>query len=213
MMQQLLSNASKIPSLLERFDVITGSGRQADLVVIETLWQDFRNTLESLQAWESAQYLQAPSPLFWTRLTPKALAPSDAKDLWFLNLMVANSLTHCWAFKIIIKSHLDMLGRALAARNEEDSQRTLHLLFETNTEPSVAALAGMICDSITYLLQPEMKLYGPTSSFFTLHTAIQVFKGDPDLYSAQILRCQQIVTYLAALGIQPLLDPTPLVRL
>lgn len=203
MVQQLLSEASKIPSLLERFDIVTGSGGQADYVAIEMLWQDFRNTLESLQAWESTQCSQAPSPLFWTTLTPKASAPSDAKDLWFLNLMVANSLTHYWAFKIITRSHLDMLGVALAARNEKHLQRTLHLPIECNTQPSVATLAEMICDSMTYLMQPEMKLYGPTSTFFTLHTAIQVFKGNPDGYSAQISRCQQVVTQLAALGLQP----------
>lgn len=201
-MQQLLSKASKIPSLLERFDVIRGSVDQADFLAIEDLRLGLRDTLEGLEEWESAQWSQAPSPLSWMKRTQKPSAPSE-KDLWFLNLTVANSLTYCWAFKIIAKSHLIMLSNAPAARNEEHLQLTLHPSFDSNTEPSVVTLAEMICDSMTYLLQPEMKLYGPTSTFFTLHTAIQVFKRNPDGYSAQILRCQKIVAQLAALGIQP----------
>jgi len=202
-MHQLLSKASKIPSLLERFDIIRGSVDQADFLAIENLRQGLRDTLEGLQEWESAQWSQAPSPLSWMKGTPKPSEPSGVKDLWFLNLTVANSLTYCWAFKIIAKSHLVMLGNAPAARNEDDIQLTLHPSFDSSTEPSVVTLAEMICDSMTYLLQPEMKLYGPTSTFFTLQTAIQVFKGNPDGYSAQILRCQKIVAQLAALGIQP----------
>jgi hypothetical protein len=203
MMQQLLSQASKLPSLLERFDIISGSVEQTDCVAIGKLWQDFRNLMEKLQEWESAQWEQASSPLFWVRPTQTSSAPSDAKDLWFLNLMVANSLTHCWAFKIIAKSHLDELGTTLAALDGDNSQGTLDLSFISDIETPVATLAAMICDSMAYLLQPEMKLYGPSSTFFTLRAAIQVFKGYPDRYSTQILRCQQIVAQLAALGIEP----------
>jgi hypothetical protein len=201
MMQQLLNQASKMPGLLERFDSVKGSLERVDLVVIEKLWQDFRNIIESLREWESTQSSQAPSPLFWSRPNHRTSTSTDATDIWFLNLMVANSLTHYWAFEIIAKSHLSVLETALTAREEDNSQRTPSPPFDSVAEISVATLAGRICDSITYLLQPEMKLYGPGSTFFTLFTAFQVFRRERDNYSAQILRCQQITAQLAALGI------------
>lgn len=203
MMQQLLNKASKIPGLLERFDIMRGSVNQVDIVATEKLRQDFQDTLESLQRWESDQRSQASSPLLCTKPISRTSAPPDAKDLWFVNLMVANSLTYCWAFEIIARSHLGMLGTSLVVRHKEDSQPALCPSFEPDAKISVANLAEMICDSMTYLMQPEMKLYGPTSTFFTLRTAIQVFKGDPDEYSVQISRCQQIVAQLAALGLRP----------
>ncbi|KAH7026791.1 hypothetical protein B0J12DRAFT_704894 [Macrophomina phaseolina] len=185
----------------QRFDNIKGSLERANYVAIEKLWQDFRNTIENLQEWESTQWSQAPSPLFWSRPNHRTSTSPDAKDLWFLNLMVANSLTHYWAFKIIAKSHLSELETALTAREGDNPQRTPSPPFDSVTEISVATLAGRICDSITYLLQPEMKLYGPGSTFFPLFIAFQVFRSERDKYSAQILRCQQITAQLAALRI------------
>ncbi|KAH6644182.1 hypothetical protein C7974DRAFT_16112 [Boeremia exigua] len=198
MMQQLLSRAGNIPGLLQRFDAIRLPPERADLVVIDQLWQDFRITMQSLQDWELTQRSQAQSALFWTRSDQRMCAPSDARDLWFPNLLVANSLTHFWAFMIIVKTHLDVLGAALVAQRGENTEKVEHL-----TDMSVADLAEMICDSMTYSLQPETKLYGPGSTFFTFTTAIDVFKSKPDQYRAQIWRCQQIAVQLAALGIQP----------
>lgn len=196
-MQQLLSRASKVPGLLERFDAIKDSLKIASFVVVERLWRDFQDTMESLYDWELSQWSQNPSALSWARHSKRIVALSDAKDIWFLNLMVANSLTHCWAFMIIVKTHLSVLGTALDARGRANKRSILH-----PRERSLVSLAGMICDSMTYLLQPEMKLYGPGSAVFTITTAVKVFKSNADQYSARLLHCQQISAQLAALGIR-----------
>ncbi|KAH7080607.1 hypothetical protein BKA63DRAFT_506770 [Paraphoma chrysanthemicola] len=202
MMQQLLNRASKIPGLLEKFDSINGSLERANYAAIEKLRQDFRDIIENLQEWESSQWSQAP--LWWWRPNHNTSTSPDAKDLWFPNLMAANSLTHYWAFMIVVKSHLSVLETALTAREGGNPRRSSSPPSDSVTEISVATLAGRICDSITYLLQPEMKLYGPGSSFFTLFTAFQVFRSDRDRYSVQILRCKKITAQLAARGLHSL---------
>lgn len=202
MMQQLLNKASKLPSLLQRFDIIKSSAEQVDFVAIGKLWQDFQIFAIELQNWESSQWNHAPSSLFWVKLTQNSSAPPDLQDLWFPNLMVANSLTHCWAFRIIAISHLDEFRDTIAALHGHNPQQALDIDFKSVTEMPVATLAARICDSMAYLFQSEMKLYGPSSTFFTLSTAIRVFKRNPDRYSTQILRCQKIVARLDALGLQ-----------
>jgi hypothetical protein len=50
-------------------------------------------------------------------------------------------------------------------------------------------LAETICDSIPYVMQPEFKLYGRGSAFFTLLSAMKVFHSGPDRFGAQLLCC------------------------
>ena len=202
MMQQLLNKASKLPSLLQRFDIIKSSAEQVDFVAIKKLWQDFQILAIGLQNWESSQWNDASSPLFWVKPTQDFFARPGLQDLWLPNLMVANSLTHCWAFRIIAISQLDEFRDTIADLHGHNSQRALDLDLKSVTETPVATLAARICNSMAYLFQSEMKLYGPSSTFFTLSTAIRVFKRNPDNHSAQILRCQKIVARLDALGLQ-----------
>ncbi|KAF1976160.1 hypothetical protein BU23DRAFT_629756 [Bimuria novae-zelandiae CBS 107.79] len=125
-------------------------------------------------------------------------SPLSADALWFPNLMVANSLTHCWAFEIMVRMHLSTLDPVISTANENDSQDQAHVDTETVEELSLLTLADMICDSTSYLLQPELKFHGLWSAFMTLPTAFRVFQQEQDLSESRIQRSQQITRLLAS---------------
>lgn len=196
-MQQLLNRASALPSLLQRYREVENVLATSNPVLIERLARNFRDILGSLQQWELTALLDAKSPLVWT-ITETADPPSAAtKRHWFADILTANSLTHYWAFKIIIKTHLLPLDETIAALRHKESPA----VSKSITDDSVADLAEMIINSMSYLLQPNMPLHHAGSSFFTLPTAIAEFQGEPDRYSQQLLRCQQIVDELSSRGI------------
>ncbi|KAI9037534.1 uncharacterized protein KD926_000254 [Aspergillus affinis] len=201
MMQLLLNKASELPILLERYYEIGELADASKNVVIEQLCKDFRNFVKRLRDWELSVRSRAPSPLFWLRPNPKNISPSYGNVLWFPSIMVASSLTHYWAFEIIARQHLNILSRAITANTGCIDQGCVKTLTGSTGEKPVEALAEMICDSMPYLMQPEMRLCGPGSAFFTLTTAIQVFRSKEDQDSFQLFRCQQIVDRLANIGI------------
>jgi hypothetical protein len=118
--------------------------------------------------------------------------------------MTASSLTHYWAFEIVAMTHFSILEKAITTAKWDSPPASFHgfdTLSESDNENLVAASAEMICNSMAYLLQPEMRLSGPGSAFFTLPTAIRVFQSKPDRYSVQLSRCQQITERLATMQI------------
>lgn len=198
-MQLLLNQASEIPALLERYHNMVDLKEASQITVAEQLQKDFEKTLKSLQEWKLILHSRALSPVFWSKPNPGDSLSSDVDVLWFPNIMTANSLTHCWAFEIIARRHLTMLGGAISTAkgySQPEFPRTL----SSSSEESVVVLAEMICSSMPYLMQPDMKSYGPGSAFFTLPTAVQVFQGEPDRYSFQLNRCQQILYQFASIG-------------
>ena len=198
-MQLLLNKASELPALLQRYDRIVHPGGVASIVAVEELCRDFRKIIKSFRDWELMLLSEAPSPVVWSTRDPENLVFSDTDVLWFPDIMTANTLTHCWAFEIIAKRHLGMLGGAVSTMQTNSRQDSSWALSKSS-ERTIGLLAEMICDSMPYLMQPEMKLYGPGSAHFTFPTAIQVFRSEPDRYSAQLSRCQCIIGRLVSKG-------------
>jgi hypothetical protein len=201
MLQRLLNQAVKLPSLLNRHDSIANLSDPMNFAAIAQLKNAFQKFIKGLWTWEVESEVQACRPLFWHR-QPEHLSPPATNILWYPNIMTANSLTYCWAFEIIARVQLLVLDKAAAKTTQDPNS---HTLSEPSIEPrhgrSVLSLAGMICDSMLYLMQPEFKLYGPGSAFFTLPTAVKVFQSDPDRFSAQLSRCQGIIDQLAGIGV------------
>lgn len=196
-MQQLLNQASVLPSLLERYYNMNSLLEITNLVAMERLCQDFQKFLGDLREWELMSESSAPYPLVWSRPIPGNPLPLIGNILWFPNMMTANSLTHYWAFMIIATTHLSTLNRAIATLKDHPS----YIVSHSETERLVADLAGMICNSMEYLTQPDMGLHHAGSSFFTLPTAIGVFQNDPARYNLQLSRCRQIVEKMESLGV------------
>jgi hypothetical protein len=175
--QSLMSEAADIPSILERMDV-----KGARVVAQESL-QAFEAALDRLYAWADAFHSSAPesSPLFWFQ-------PSGAggrRHIWFRDITVASALTHLWSFCVICLTNIDEL-RALCHVEANEGSTTAH--FDETKRLSV-----MICQSIEYLMQDKMKLFGPTSLSLPLRTAYATFEAGGDQSAEELSRCKEIL--------------------
>lgn len=63
------------------------------------------------------------------------------------------------------------------------------------------ALSDQICSSMEYLLQDEMKLFGPASTFVPLKTVYHKFKMDGSRQMNIVARCEAIVKRLVDKGL------------
>ncbi|CAN9124323.1 unnamed protein product [Alternaria alternata] len=200
-MQLLLNKATQLPTLLERFDSLGDRSIPSNVVAMQRLRDDFLYMIKSLKNWELSSKAQAKFSLAW----PDSLdaESSDRKPLWFANVLVASSLTHCWAFEIVARQHLNDIEESIAeikgcnvkavpGRSDSASDKD---------ENPISILAEKICDSMPYFLQPELKLYGPASTFFTFLTAMKVFKHKKTYCASRLSRCQQVIDRLASIGI------------
>ncbi len=68
-------------------------------------------------------------------------------------------------------------------------------------EDSVA-LAVKICQSIEYLMQEEMRLFGPSSVILPLRVAYDTFRSGGSLTSEKLRWCQRIIARILGKGFQ-----------
>ncbi|EAQ89375.1 predicted protein [Chaetomium globosum CBS 148.51] len=182
--QSLMSEAAAIPSILERIDA------EGDGAAEETL-PAFEAALDRLDAWADGFCSSAPesSPMFWIRPSEDA----ERSSIWFRNITVANALTHFWAFKVICLRNIDELRTSRAHPNS--NQGTEMAYFE-----EVKRLSVMICQSIEYLMQDRMKLFGPQSVPMPLHTAHEAFEAGVDRSRDELSWCREILKDLKNRG-------------
>ncbi|CAN9482036.1 unnamed protein product [Alternaria alternata] len=177
-MQLLLNKATQLPALLERFDSLGDRSITSNVVAMQRLRDDFLYMIKSLKYWELSSKAQAKFSLVWPKPNSPDAESLGRKPLWFANVLVASSLTHCWAFEIVARQHLDDIEESIAeikGCNVKAVPRRSDSASDKDENP-VSILAEKICDSMPYFLQPELKLYGPASTFFTFLTAMKVFK-------------------------------------
>ena len=170
------------------------------------LRNDFQDFTKSLWRWECDLRSEKQLPLYWFRPTCTEYTLATRNIIWYPNIMTANSLTYCWAFEIIAKTQLAILESLMPKEQGHgsdfhDNCTDRYAPIKPREQRSIAVLAEMICNSMPFLLQPEFKLYGPGSAFFTLPTAMRVFQNDTERYSPQIVRCQGILDHLASIGV------------
>ncbi|CAN9455990.1 unnamed protein product [Alternaria sp. RS040] len=202
-MQLLLNKATQLPALLERFDGLGDRSEPSNVVAMQRLRDDVLYMIKSLKDWELSSKTQAKFSLVWPKPDSPEAESSDRKALWFANVLVASSLTHCWAFEIVARQHLDDIEESIAeikGCNVKAVPRRSDCASDEDENP-VSILAEKICDSMPYFLQPELKLYGPASTFFTFLTAMKVFKHKKTYCASRLSRCQQVIDRLASIGI------------
>ncbi|KAF1362873.1 hypothetical protein EJ07DRAFT_52903, partial [Lizonia empirigonia] len=159
-MQVLLGNATTIASLLEAMEK-----RQTDP---ETIRTGLLEVVSMLQAWEDSFVGEgtmyrpiAPSQLDLS--TDPQHLPNPCFD--FVDVSHANSLTHCWAFRIVCFLYISTLESQ--RREKQDVKNTLDI--EQDHYSKILSLCTLICQGLPYLLQKEMSLYGSMSAGFPLH--------------------------------------------
>ena len=157
-MQVLLGHATAIPPLLEAMETRDPN--------FETIRQDFLEVLDALRVWENSfasdgMLYQPITPSELDLPTPAYLLPDACFD--FVDVTHANSLTHCWAFRIVCLLQLHSL------ENRPSSNAVIACAAKQDRLEEIASLCTMICQGLPYLLQREMSLYGSMSAGFPLH--------------------------------------------
>ncbi|KAJ5978864.1 hypothetical protein N7501_002206 [Penicillium viridicatum] len=116
---------------------------------------------------------------------------------------MANVFTHIWAFRICCLSELKRFITHVSSHDQEQPilTRTPHMNYD-DIQAQIIAFAKNISLSMAYLLQEEMKLFGPTSTLFPLRIAYQVYKSLGSGQQADIAYLEGIVDQLDQRGLK-----------
>ncbi|PGG99298.1 hypothetical protein AJ79_08565 [Helicocarpus griseus UAMH5409] len=163
-MQGLLSRIAIVPSLLQQVDQLLGSPSQSDTNAWD-IFNAFTNTLSNLQYWEEG--LRRESGSAYYEQLPASSSGEGNITTWFLNVTMANVYTHLWAFQIVCLLELERLEAVLSHVSPSPTFSD-RVQFRYDQE-KVLKISSLICSSMDYLIQNEMGLFGPASTFFPLH--------------------------------------------
>lgn len=199
LMQSLLDQVSGLPSLLQRLDAISNSEPEVRNQEIAAVYKDFESQMIRLEDWEANLKTSAKSRLLWW---PVALS-SDNETTFpisydFANMLVANTISHYWAFLLVVQISMETL---LTTCMKHGIDAACFLKRGAAASPDkMVALAKDICQGMRYHLQPEMKLYGPTSTLFPINLALQVFRRENKMKEAAW--CENLISRLGLIGIR-----------
>ena len=154
----------------------------------------FKHALELTEAWENEYRCTTRFPSYW-------LKPGGADGtpcLWFQSITSANALTHYWALQIICRDNISQLrARFPEIVVSDDTKALLDAHGEDNVD-----IAVKICQSIEYLMQDEMRLFGPSSVILPLRVAYDTLQAGGSGTSEKLLCCQRIIARILGKGFQ-----------
>ncbi|ORY18200.1 hypothetical protein BCR34DRAFT_504920 [Clohesyomyces aquaticus] len=182
-MQALITHVAILPAILERTDLSRTLPDDAATSGTSRLALALRKVLKSLGQWEE----RLRNNIAW-HTDGSCCHPVSGEHAWFPNLMNATVCIHVWAFKIICFTELETLN---AFRLKVDGKQKYGMSgANKKNQESAMNLANKICQSMGYLLQDEMKLYGPLSAVFPLKTAYAVLSKAGEGNEDNIMRCR-----------------------
>ncbi|GAD94320.1 conserved hypothetical protein [Paecilomyces variotii No. 5] len=204
-MQSLLSQAASIPTLLRRMDEIYDSQVIIDKVCIATqLFGDFDDILHSLDEWEASILSSENRPVYWyqdqetgTCEVPTTRVPC----IWFPGITMANALTSVWSFRIICFFELERLAITFPQLNLEYSKE-LSEFDGRGLLDNARTLTTRVCQSIDYLLQDKMKLFGPASTILPLQLVYAVAELYPHGYQIELGIVRKAIDRLVFKGLR-----------
>ncbi|KAJ6036709.1 hypothetical protein N7540_000988 [Penicillium herquei] len=117
---------------------------------------------------------------------------------------MANVLTHLWAFQITCATEIERLAPlaldCVFHKHISEFEDPFISNLVDNKERMVD-LGRNIYLSMDYLLQDEMELFGPASTFYPLRVAYQRFKASQPEMTGDIACIENIVDRLAQKGL------------
>jgi hypothetical protein len=195
LMQQLINLSANLPSFLEHSDQFVAAPCAAHITQLSHLWESFSALFSQLETWEEALHEQS----IWSQPLGSNSRPSlTGICLWFSDITMANFYTHIWAFQIICTLELNRLAY-LVHRLDLQGSKSWNL---PKSSTSIQAVSRKICLSMEYLLQNDMKLFGPASAMLPLQTAYKVFNMDRHEYTREIKYIEGIVDCLVGKGLR-----------
>ncbi|KAJ5596040.1 hypothetical protein N7450_002498 [Penicillium hetheringtonii] len=166
--QMLLGHGSVLPSLLRKLQSLHLFSDEVKGSMAQNILTGLLTTLQELEAWEHSMQSAVQGPLFWPRAacpTQQTVNDSVQLSLWFSSLPVATSLSYLWAFRAVCyKQIAHLLSSDLAPPSCRDrALACLNLPGIKDCQKKSLAFHSMICQSIPYFMQYEMKFYGAAS--------------------------------------------------
>lgn len=164
----LLGHGSVLPSLLRKLQSLHLFSDEVKGSMAQNILTGLLTTLQELEAWEHSMQSAVQGPLFWPRAacpTQQTVNDSVQLSLWFSSLPVATSLSYLWAFRAVCyKQIAHLLSSDLAPPSCRDrALACLNLPGIKDCQKKSLAFHSMICQSIPYFMQYEMKFYGAAS--------------------------------------------------
>jgi hypothetical protein len=176
--QELYSDVAAIPSILQQIDILSCVSATENVPTLRGLIKSLFEASRRLCAWENALGLNIiPSVTWFSDLQPSSIniPQKPPRPIPFPNISIANGMTHCWAVRIICLLEMDKILSRLP-----NCTGILAGLSEEINPISIRAegdrLALLICSSMSYLFQDEMKLFGPASALFPAQIAYAWFE-------------------------------------
>ncbi|KAE8143970.1 hypothetical protein BDV38DRAFT_5513 [Aspergillus pseudotamarii] len=196
-MQQLLSCAAVLPSLLQQTDSVKQVPPQNSVAERREVALALTKILMNLQQWELSYKNSFREPLYWPKSKGATSGDTSIQSFWFPNALTATALIHSWAFQIICRAQIDQLeglNRVPRGFGDLDTGSTFQIL-EGPVDFSIR-----ICQSMDYFLDDQMKIYGPAAAIFPFQIAYETLLLYLRPYSNQVKVCKAIIVRFSQKG-------------
>lgn len=207
-MQCLLNEAIILTSLLRQTDLLLENLHQGDSFEMDKMIDQFLALSARLDDWEKNLGSEGCQP-YWPRhdlLQEENQSPIEDRHLiplWYPNITMANLFTHLWAFQIMC---ITEIGRLVDSdfghgKSQSTAAEQFGAKLSEHQEHRRIILARNIYLSMDYLLQDEMELFGPTSTFSPLRVAYQTLNTNGPERLQDIAYIERIVENLTRKGL------------
>jgi len=192
-LQELMGEAAGIPAVLESLDQAGTMPRASGISIAKSSLRQLVAVLENLESWKGGFHSRFfKTPMFGSTLVGSK-SDSEWPNLYFQSITDANVATHFWAFRVICLATIEQVA-AQYPEAEFDRQILAALMPGSNTVQEMIQLSTHICQSMAYLMQEEMKLFGPSSILLPLRVAYDTFLAGQAHTAKQLAWCRSFLT-------------------
>ncbi|KAH7131061.1 N-terminal fungal transcription regulatory domain-containing protein [Dactylonectria macrodidyma] len=171
-LQDLMNEASILPSLLERLDESKAESMSQKRTIAQESVAQFIDMLDILHTWHQ-RTLSDPSHSFWWK--PSTMG--HARCIWFSSISTANCLTHYWAFWILCVTQIRQLRATYLNLMEVPIEVNGELPESEAINQKLVEMANWIMQSVEFLMQDKMKFFGIASATFPIQIACGVLNA------------------------------------
>ncbi|PTB68603.1 N-terminal fungal transcription regulatory domain-containing protein [Trichoderma citrinoviride] len=182
----LMTEATAIPSILVDIDRLKYGSPNANAP--RAVLEDLKNLLDALVNWNVSFQSLTNKPSF------RVLGKSPEKaHIWFPDITTANSMTHYWTFWIMCVVYIRKLREDYPELRDEE----LLINGESPESPLITEMAiqmsTWIFQSIEYLVQDEMRLFGAISATLPTRIAYQFLRYNHFYDQELISWCERVI--------------------
>ncbi|KAH7394696.1 hypothetical protein BKA66DRAFT_455546 [Pyrenochaeta sp. MPI-SDFR-AT-0127] len=187
--QTLIGDAANLPSIMEEVDVLQTLPQESAVPRAYKMKIMLEEVLGRLSKWNGRFGRDANGPPDPSQQMEVLDCPQHAEShFWFPSLLAANVHTHMWAFQIMCLTELEKL----TPYSSDHDYACKAGEAQKGIDARISVFAARICQCMKYLLQDEMKLFGPASALFPLKIAYDVLDRDRERNKEQIERCWRL---------------------